>query len=334
MLVAFALTDLIPFLEKYENSGDIYFQASIQGSSIKGNKPLIEADFGASEDFLENPKKDKKIDQIGFKGYFTNGAKRDASTMEFTLQDLTANIDNGKFAGSLLIKNFESPEVDMEIESNFNLGFIADYLELEQVQGASGEVALKMNFHDIIDIDAPEKALQKLNQAYFAQLTVKDLSLNAANLAVPIDNLNVNLIMNGKEAELQKFDLVMGNSDLSMIGFLSDLPSVVHHTNIPVEVHVGISSNFVDITQLTEYSEKDSIQKGIDKQIEDLSLGLSFKASARDFTESKYLPKGEFFIDSLFADLKHYPHSIHDYHADVLIDSLNLKILDFSGYYR
>ena len=332
MLVAFAPVDVIPFLEKYDNAGDIYFQASIQGPSIKGNKPLINADFGASEAFLENPESAKKIDHMGFKGHFTNGANRDASTMEFSLKNMTASLDKGKFTGSLFVKNFESPEIDMQVESNFDLGFIAEFFDLKQVQDASGEVSLKMNFHDIIDIDQPEKALQQLNQAYFAQLKVKDLSLNAENLPVALDTLNADLVMNGKKATLKQFDLWMGNTDLSVTGFLSDLPSIVHHTKTPVETHLDIKSKNMDIAQLTGYSTQDSIQKGIDEQIENLSLGLSFKASAKDFTESKHLPKGEFFIDSLFADLKHYPHSIHDYHADILIDSVDMKIVDFTGY--
>ncbi|MGH1383701.1 AsmA-like C-terminal region-containing protein [Kordia sp.] len=332
MFIAFAPADVIPILEKYKNAGEIYFNASIKGASNKGNRPSINANFGAKKAFLENTKKGKKIDNMGFIGHFTNGENRNASTMEFSLTDMTASLEKGEFEGSILVKNFESPEVDMQIDSNFNLNFIADFFELEQVQGASGQVSLKMNFHDIIDIDKPEKALQKLNQAYFAQLTVKNLSLNAKNLPAPLDTLNVNLVMNGKEATLKQFDMSMGNTDLSISGFLSDLPAIVHHTNIPIEAHFDISSKYLDISQLTGYSAQDSIQTGIDEQVENLSLGFSFKASAKDFTESKYLPKGEFFIDSLHANLKHYPHKLHDFHADVLIDSVDLKIVDFTGY--
>ncbi|MEM6719390.1 MAG: AsmA-like C-terminal region-containing protein [Bacteroidota bacterium] len=332
MFIAFAPADVIPVLEKYRNAGEIYFNATIQGPANKGNRPAIDANFGAGKAFLENTERGKKIDNMGFSGYFTNGENRNASTMEFSLTDMTASLEKGKFKGAIVVKNFESPEIDMQIDSNFNLNFIADFFELEQVQGASGEVSLKMNFHDIIDLNQPEKALQKLNQAYFAELTVKDLSLTAENLPATLDTLNVQLVMNGKEAMLKQFDMSMGNSNLSVSGFLSDLPAVVHHTDIPVEAHFDISAKYLDIAQLTGYSAQDTIQKGIDEQIENLSLGLSFKASARDFTESQYLPKGEFFIDSLSADLKHYPHTLHDFHSDVLIDDNDLKIVDFTGY--
>ncbi|MDB4292165.1 AsmA-like C-terminal region-containing protein [Maribacter sp.] len=332
MLIAFAPTDVIPILEQYKNAGEIYFYTSIQGPANKGNTPSINADFGASKAFLENTKRHKKIDKMGFNGHFTNGENRDASTMEFSLTEMTASLEKGEFEGSIFVKNFENPEVEMKINSNFNVDFIASFLDLEQVQEASGQVSLKMNFHDIIDIDKPENALQKLNQAYLAELIVKDLSLVSKELPAPLHDLNVHLVMNGKEATLQQFDMLIGNSDLSVSGFLSDLPAIVHHTNIPVETHLDISSKYLDIAELTRFSKQDSIQTGIDEQLKDLRLGLSFKASAKDFTESKYLPKGEFFIDSLYADLKHYPHQLHDFHADVVIDDKDLKIKDFTGY--
>ena len=332
MLIAFAPTDVIPILEQYKNAGEIYFYTSIQGPSNKGNTPAINVDFGASKAFLENTERHKKIDEMGFNGHFTNGEKRNASTMEFSLTDMTASLEKGEFEGSIFVKNFENPEVEMKVYSNFDLDFIAKFLDLEQVQDASGEVSLKMNFHDIIDIDKPEIALQKLNQAYFTELLIKDLSLVSKELPAPLHDMNVHLVMNGKEATLHRFEMLMGNSDLSISGFLSNLPAIVHHTNIPVKTHLDISSKFLDIAELTRFSKQDSTQTGFDEQIKDLRLGLSFEASAKDFTESKYLPKGEFFVDSLYADLKHYPHQLHDFHADVLIDDKDLKIKNFTGY--
>ncbi len=332
MLIAFAPTDVIPILEKYKNAGEIYFYTSIQGPANKGNTPSVNIDFGAGKAFLENTKRGKKIDNMGFNGHFTNGESRNASTMEFSLTDMTASLEKGELEGSVFVKNFDSPEVDMQIRSNFNLDFITDFFELDDVQDVSGEVSLNMNFHDIVDIDNPELALQQLNQAYFAELLIKDLSLTTKNLPAPLHDMNVHLVMNGKKANLNQFELQIGDSDVSATGFLSDLPAIVHHTNIPVEAHLDISSKHLDIAQLTGFTKQDTLQKGIDEQIKDLSLGLSFKTSAKDFTESKYLPKGEFFIDSLYADLKHYPHKLHDFHADVLIDDKDLEIVDFTGF--
>ena len=328
MLIAFAPADLIPVLERYKNAGNIYFNASIDGPTLHGLMPFIDAEFGASDAFLENTGERKRIENMGFEGHFTNGTERNLKTMEFSLKEMTAKLETGTFLGAISVKNFEEPEVDMELHADFDLNFLTRFLNLKDLK-ASGNAELEMRFHDIIDLDRPETALNELNQAYFSELKIDGLSLESSELPAPLKKLDMHLIMKGKKAELDLFDAEFGNSDLSIKGYLSNLPAIVHHTNIPVVAHLDIESKLLDLTEITGFSEKDS--SGIDEQIEGLNLGLSFNSSARDFTESKYLPKGEFFVDRLHAQLKHYPHELHDFHIDILIDDSDLRIKDFKG---
>jgi len=330
MFIAFAPHELVPVLERYKNAGNIYFNAKVKGPTAHGQTPFIDANFGANEAFLENTEKKRKVDHMGFEGHFSNGIKRDLSTMEFSLTNMTANLDKGKFLGSVVMKNFEEPEIDMQLEADFNLDFLAGFLNLNDIEDVMGSVEMNMKFHDIIDIDNPEHTLKDLNQAYFAELKIDNLRFNSEKLPAPLERLDMHVIMNGKKADIDEFEVKLGQSDLSLTGYLSDLPSVVHHTNIPVTTHLEINSDVLNIAELTNYSKKDST--GIDERIEDFSVGFSFVSSAKSITESKYLPIGEFFIDSLHGQLKHYPHELHDFHADILIDEHDLKIVDFTGY--
>ena len=330
MLIAFAPHDLVPVLERYKNAGQIYFNATIEGPTTNGLQPYIKAEFGADQAFLENTEVNKKVDDLGFKGFFTNGDQRNLETMEFSLTEMQANLEQGRFLGEITVKNFKEPEIDMQLDADFNLDFLTKFLNIDDVEGVTGSVELHMKFHDIIDLDNPQKAVEELNRAYFAELKVKDLSLSSSKLESPLDQLNAHLIMNGKKAELDQFEVLMGQSDLSITGYLSDLPAIVHHTDEEIDAHLEISSNVLDIAELTDYSEEDST--GVNERIEDFRTAFSFKSSAKDFTESEYLPKGEFFIDGLHAQLKHYPHELHDFHADILIDDQDLRIKDFTGY--
>jgi hypothetical protein len=45
----------------------------------------------------------------------------------------------------------------------------------------------------------------------------------------------------------------------------------------------------------------------------------------------KNLPVGEFFIEDLFMKLNHYPHTFHDFHADLLIGDNDLELQNFNG---
>lgn len=331
MLIAFAPEDLIPTLERYNNAGEFYFQADIVGPTSDEQMPFIDLTFGADEAFLENVEVDKKVDDLGFKGHFTNGKQKSLETMEFSIEDFSSKLEQGNFSASIFVKNFIEPEVELALNTDFDLEFLTQFFNLSSyVENVTGKVKLDMRFHDIIDLEHPEKALNQLNQAYFSELNIENLHVESPDLIAPIDQLDLHLAMNGKRGVLDTFELKMGATDLSLTGYVSDLPAIVHHTDTPVEAELNIRSNLFDIAELTGFSKGDS--SGIDEQIEDLRLLLKATSSARAITESAYLPEGEFFIEELHAQLKHYPHELHDFHVDILIDSQDLKIVDFTGF--
>ena len=330
MLIAFAPHDLIPVLESYENAGNIYFNGIVKGSLANNKMPFIDATFGTDEAYLENTQKQKRISDLGFEGHFTNGEKRSLETMEFSLTKMNARLERGNFKGALVVKNFEHPDVNAQVDVDFNLKFIADFFNINSIQDASGNIALKMNFHDIVDLNNPELVLNNLEQAYFSELKVEELNIQSEDLPVPIERLDAHITLNGKTAQIKRCDMLLGKSDFSVSGKLSNFPSIIHHTNDSIKLHVDIASKLIDLAELSHYSKRDSV--GINEQIKNLKTGLSFKALAKDITEYKNLPIGEFFIDDFYADLNHYPHNLHDFHADILIDNEDLKIIDFTGF--
>lgn len=329
LFLAFAPKELAPVLGTYDNGGLIYFNASVEGQSINGENPQIEVNFGASEAYIHNKIEQKEVNDLNFKGFFTNGAKRDLSTMSITIQDFSAIPDTGEFEGEVTISNFESPEIDIRMLSRFDLAFLANFLNIEDLQNLAGALTLELNFHDIIDLKNPEKSLEQLNESYYTRLTLEDVSFSSPSYHLPISNLNVDAIIDGKQASIKQFDFRLGSSDLSIKTDISDLPAIVHHTDIPIDVKLDIQSNLIDLTTLT-YNSEDSVSL-IDEQIKDLAMAFRFNSSAKALTESPVLPMGTFFIESLNASFQNYPHRLHDFVADVLIDSSAFQVRDFKG---
>ncbi|MGL5890188.1 MAG: AsmA-like C-terminal region-containing protein [Bacteroidia bacterium] len=329
LLLAFAPPELTPFFEQYDNRGQIYFDCTIKGPSINGLQPAINATFGCSKAYFDNTETKKKLDQMQFKGSFTNGEARNASTMKFTLQDFFAKPDAGKFTGNLTVTNFIAPDIDLKLNSDFDLEFLARFLNIKSLSDLKGRVVLGMNFHDLIDPNFPERSLERLNESYETTLEVTNLSFLSSKLPVPLNDLDLKAHLEGHTAQIDYCRLVMGNSDLSINGSVSDLPAILHHTSREVESKLALKSNTLDLKQLT--ARDSSKGKPVDEVIKNLSMNLHFVSSARAITESPNLPAGEFYIDNLFADLQHFPHTLHDFHADVLIDSADFNVIDFSG---
>ncbi len=326
---AVAPEELIPVLNKYNNKGKIYFDAELKGSIADGKIPKINVNFACENAFLHNTETNKKLDELNFKAFFTTGDSSKLETMEFRLTDFSSKPEAGNFSGHLLVKNFASPQIDTKIISDFDLEFLSKFLGAKDLQNLKGKVKLTMNFRDIIDLNNPEKAIEKLNESYYTELQVTNLSFKSKSYHLLIEKLNISAVMEGHEASIKNFNLVIGKSDLSINGSISDLPAIIHHTKDPVKAILNIKSNYLDIQELTADPTKK--KHGVDEQISNLSMKFTFKSSARAFTESPNLPVGEFFIDDMYAKMKHYPHTLHDFHADVFIDSTDFRVIDFTG---
>lgn len=329
LFLAVAPEELKESLNSFENRGKIYFNATVKGKTANGNRPALEAHFGCKDGYLANIESGKKMDDIGFDGYFSNGKNRDLNTMLFTLNNIKLKPEVGKFKGKLSVFNFNSPNVEMQVDADLDLDFLAKFTKAEELKDVGGKILLQMNFHDIIDFDQPEKSIARLNESYYSSLKVQDFHAKIPGLNFPIKNLNLFATSSGHAVNLKYLSLNMGNSDLEMLGFLSDLPAIIHHTDIPIEADLEIRAKRIDFAELT----KDNTGKiGFNEEVKQLDMKLKFITSARAVTESENLPIGEFFLEKCNAKLKNYSHAIHDLHADLLIGKQDLTLKDFKGF--
>lgn len=327
LFMALAPEELYPTLKTFENSGEIDFDVKIAGNSSVGNTPIVDAVFSCKNAHFENSITHKKVDELNFSGSFTNNGLKGLENMEFSLTDFTAKPEAGTFATNLYVKNFESPEIDMSLDSDFDLGFLTSFINATSFEDLQGKIKMHMKFHDIIDLTRPERSIERLNEAYYSEILVEDLRFKTSSYHLPLENLNTRITIEGHQAEIEYFKAQVGNSDLSINGHISDLPAILHHTNDKVTSDLTIVSKLLDLEELTKTSKTE----GIDEKIDDLSLKLKFISSAKSFTESPNLPVGEFFVEDLYATLEHYPHTFHDFHGDLFVEDSNFRIIDFSG---
>lgn len=329
LLIAFAPEDLIPTLEKYDNQGEILFSSTIKGKFSKGNSPAIEAKFGCKNGFFDNTLTDKKLDEMAFSAYFTNGNKHNLETSAFYLTDFTAKPEAGTFKGDLKVINFISPEIDLKLDSDFDLEFLSKFFNLNDLSNLTGNVKLGMNFHDIIDLSQPEKSLEKLNQAYSSELLVTNLNFKSNSYHLPVKNLNLKATMDGNDFKMDYCRLQLGKSNLELHGELSNVPAIIHQSNDEVFSEIHIKSKLLDFKELTA---NDTIKrKPFDEKIRNLKLDLAFKGAANTFLQSKSLPIGSYYIQDLYAKLENYPHAFHDFDGDLKITKNDIFISKFDG---
>ncbi len=328
LLIAFAPEELAPTLRSYDNKGRINVAAAIKGS-MKDGQPAINATFSCNKGHFTNQKNNKKLDNIEFEGTFTNGVKRDFSTMKFTMDKINAQPEAGVFNAKLIVENFNEPDIDLNLKSNFNLDFLVNFLNLDdEISNAKGYVGITMNFHDIIDLTHPERSLEKLNESYFTELIVKNLSFNSKSYPLPVSEINIHADLEGNKLTIDEFRGNLGKSDITLTAEVSDIPAIVHQRNTPIKTKFKIQANHIDVSELT-YDRKTK-QSAVDEKIDNFNMEMAFHCDASALTFEK-MPIGEFFLHTLNAKLQNYPHHINDVTAGLFIEDKDIKIKRFKG---
>lgn len=330
ILFAFLPADLATYMQKYKNAGNIYFDASVKGIVGNDRQPEITADFGCKNGYFTNTLVNKTLDKLSFRGYFTNGAKRNPSTFEIGLVDVFAYPEQGDVKGNIIMRNFEDPNVNMDVSTDFDLQFLAKFLQLQQLQNLSGKVSLKVHYDELVDINAPKNTFAKLKDGVDSELHIKDLNFKMPKYPYPIKNVNLDAVMRNKSLYVEHCSASVGNSDINLVLGINNLPAVFHKKGTPLDVHMIVSSNRLDIKQLTTFDT--SKIKPIDEVLTGFQMAFTFKTKASNFTDTNMvLPHGEFYIDKLCGKLKYYARNLENLKADIIIDNNTLRLVGSQG---
>ncbi|WP_373493477.1 AsmA-like C-terminal region-containing protein [Aquiflexum sp.] len=325
LLAAFLPNETAMLLKKYENEGDVFFQGSIEGFAGNGNVPKIAVEFGCDNAYFLNPGINKKVDDLRFTGFFTNGKDRSLKTSEFQLLNFFAKPDEGKFQGRLIVRDFENPYIKINLNADLDLEFLGDFFEVEGLQGISGQVIVDMDFDELIDFESGLGGISSAKNSVQSELKIINLNFSLPDYPHQFRRVNAYAFMKEGDLRLDNLSFRIADSDFKLSGNLSDLPAILHGDPKPVKAKIDASASKIDLKQLLPSDTS------LNEVINDFKLKLAFESTGKELMNFEHLPQGEFFVDDFYAKLENYPHSFHDFHADILIGESDMEVKDFSG---
>ncbi|HEY9257872.1 AsmA-like C-terminal region-containing protein, partial [Chitinophaga sp.] len=329
LLLAMVPKDVADMLDKYKHDGRIFFDGIIKGAIGKGIMPLMEFNFGCENVWFQNKKVDRKVDSMGFKGYYTNGAAHNLQTSELHVLNFNARPGTGVFKGNFVMKNFTDPQIIMQLYSELNLRFVGEFLGIKDLEQISGEIKLNMNFREMVDLRIPEESLAKLKEGVQSELTVKNLEFRIPGYHLPVRNMNVHAQIEQGRLQLDSIAFRIGSSDILAQGSVSDIPALFHQQNKPVAVNFSASSKRLQLGELYKF---DSTHPILSKEvITGFNIGLALETSVNELLHPTPLPHGTFKVEKLYAKFQQYPHALHDFNAEVVINDTSLRVPNFSG---
>lgn len=329
LLAAFSPPEVEAALSAYQNAGRVYFLGKIAGKAGGGHRPSIQVDFGCEQAYFLNKSSNAEIKDLNFKGSFTNGAGRNLSSSVLELTNFYAKPEEGVFQGRLLIRNFLDPFIRVNLHADLDLAFLSRFFQIEGLQYIKGKILLDMDFDELIDLDLPGEQLAQLKKGIDSELKLKGLQFTLPGYPHQIKDLNGSAVMKDGRVEMDSLSFHIGGSDFWVQGSLSDLPALFHRFDTLISIDVKLRADRIALPELLAFDTL--LSAAYDETITGLNLHLAFEAQASELYGFAHLPKGEFFIKDAYAQFEHYPHKLHDVHADILITEQSLSIVDFRG---
>jgi uncharacterized protein involved in outer membrane biogenesis len=329
-LFAFVPESVAKELKHFRYDGHVNFDGSVKGSLANGQMPRIDLSFSCANAWLHNSQSDKKLDSLAFKGYYTNGDGQSLKTSELRLLGMHAKPGSGVFDGNFIMRNFDNPKILMQVNSNLELEFIGAFLGIKDLQRLTGQISLKMNFKELVDISTPEQSMGKLTEGIQSELSVHNLTFRIPDYPYNVEHLNLHANMKNGFVRLDSLVCNIGQSDFYMNGSLSNLPAIFHQQSKPVIATLNARSRKMIMRELLNIDTTKN-RKG-KEEIYGFTLGLSLETSVNELLHPNPLPRGLMKIENLNASFKRYPHTFHDFGAELTIADTMLRLKNFGGH--
>ncbi|OQP41085.1 hypothetical protein A4H97_15935 [Niastella yeongjuensis] len=329
-LFAFVPESAAKEIKRFKYDGHVNFDGTVKGSLANGQMPRIDLNFGCSDAWLHNSETNKRLDSLAFKGYYTNGDAHTLKTSELRLLGMHAKPGTGVFDGNFIMRDFENPKILMQLNSDLELEFIGAFLGIKDLQRITGQISLKMNFKELMDMSAPEQSMGKLTEGIQSELAVRNLTFRVPNYPYNIEHLNLHANMKSGFVTLDSLVCNIGHSDFHVAGSLSDLPAIFHAQTKPVQATLHAHSNQMILRELLNIDTAKT-HKG-KEEIYGFNIGVSLETSVNELLHPNPLPRGIVKIEHLNADFKRYPHEFKEFGAELTIADTMLRLKNFAGH--
>ncbi|RAW00760.1 AsmA family protein [Pseudochryseolinea flava] len=316
-------------LKPFQYDGRLYFDALIQGKISDNHLPLIEVAFGCEEGWFLNTGANKKIDKLGFTGYYTNGHEHSLKTSEVHIINVSARPEKGIFRGNFVVRDFTDPKTLVQINSELELKFLGEFLGIADLQQTSGNIKLDMNFKELNDIKLPEESLNKLKEGIQSKLTVTDLSFRIPGFPHAVKEVNLHAEMKDGKVTVDSGRMKIGSSDLRLNGSISDVRAFLRERDKTINLKLNAKSDQMILSELMSYDT--ALARKWNEEIRGFNVTLALETTVRELLNPSPLPKGKFEMTKLRATFKNYPHTFKDLNATVMINDTLLRLRDFTG---
>ncbi|MBA2407285.1 MAG: hypothetical protein H0V65_04745 [Chitinophagales bacterium] len=241
------------YFSHFKSKGAIHFNGSIVGMISKNLNPKVDIYFGINNGLLSHDKMNESFQRVNLTGKFSNGATRSLSSSSLELINFSTVFSNTPVSGSLILKNFLHPYLDMQLNGNVSLEKIQPLFPSNYITALNGTVALqRFFFRGNVDGITRSVNLNKIEAG--GSFTLQDVSVTTKTTAY--NQINGSFDINNNQISINRFNFKARESDLDVDGTINNfIPYLIASMNDSVKNQQKIGLNVKLTSQHLNWSD-------------------------------------------------------------------------------
>jgi hypothetical protein len=260
-IVSLLPEELAKKLEKYESSGDVYFNSRLKGEISKTRTPSISIDFGFTDATIFHPDYKSRIEEASLEGSFANSDLRNLRNAALVLKNITGKLNNEPFTSNFIIQDFIDPDVICDFKGKMDAPSVLSFYPVESLQNVTGTLDVDLAFEGKIELLKNKATAQRVST--LGTVSMENISLDYGKEKIQLQNLNGDLQFSNNDLALSNVRGKLGNSDFLLNGFFKNIITFLLFEDQPIGIETDLKSNFIDLNQIFAISfgnDEDSSQ--------------------------------------------------------------------------
>lgn len=239
-------------LTRYRSQGEVRFGLNLNGTISKMSSPALDMQFGLQNARIYHPDYRTSLDNMTLDGKVTIKNVRKPETAALILKNITGQLNNKSFLGSLTIKNFSDPDIMLEFQGEADVNDILQLYPLKNITRAAGNIKANISFEGKTSWLKSKSTAQKVSA--LGSIEMNGLSFHFTHPDMVLDNLNGILQFNRNDLALSNVSGTLGESDFRLNGFFKNIITFLLFENQPLGIEADLQARYVNLAQLFEYA--------------------------------------------------------------------------------
>ncbi len=271
-------------LNGIKGTGKVQLSSEIKGRLDEKVSPLITIAASASGATMKIPGMENRIEDLTFKGTFTNGAQHSFATSSLVFQSLTAKTREGVLDAVFSISDLNNPQLQANAHGTVDLSMFNRFLP------DSGSVREMKGLLEFKNLKYNGKAGSVISGKFYGM----EGSVSMQNVEVKIDTLPISIAEAHIEAyekslSIWKLDMQLPGSKFFVTGSIMHMPGLSKTYNVPV-VNLTVKADRVNVEDILALANSGTDVPDAGQK----SNSLSFGANGFIRLNSNYIGWGKF----------------------------------------